>query len=255
MFLTNRRVPTLAFSAAILVLGLILVVINASGEDTATSTSMRPTSGIRFVDAVEEHPSESVQDWRTYADLVVLASVSAESPPKVDSGRGSDSSGVDLIGRTVNVMVKEVLWKSTDRPAPDQFNIEVFGWFVSDQGELSEAAARGAPRLEPGRSYVLALGWRGAMCSEGDETEPAHWSVIGTRGAVPADGGKVGIGEFEGSTLNADDLEGVDTGLGADSVLLTYSGMPPAAIAKGLDDAKADAPHPPRTSQNACGGE
>ncbi|MFT4232798.1 MAG: hypothetical protein QM606_08515 [Leucobacter sp.] len=139
-----------------------------------------------------------MDDWQAYADAVVVAHVSGEKAIPAPKSETTEYGGTDLIGREISVEIAKVLWSypQSERKVSEHITFDAAGWL--DDGKAStEVVAGEGSRLEPGHDYVLALKWFPER-SDGDETEPAQWGVIGSGGALPADGGIIGVGEYLG---------------------------------------------------------
>lgn len=188
----------------------------------ALSTSCDP--GVKALRAEDPYPNTSAVDWVTYADHVVV--VTAERDRE-----GSDAA-LPWIDRKVDLRVDRVLWSrpGAARAVPGTVEWTASGWFGDDSGDRTRTAVEGAPRVEPGHSYVLALLWEEARCGEGDPRVPAAWRGLGSGGAIPFDGEVLGAGESEGRVRTAAEaredadataegsLEGEVTGEGAEAL-------------------------------------
>lgn len=228
---------------------LPLTLIVASGmawvvlRDGADPTSPSPTpGGVFYMSPLEETRSQTVADWASAADVVAEVRVTNErhmEPPKSETIR----DGFDLVGRVVELEVINVIWRSPDATAPNPttFTMSAWGWMQSSDGSEREVTAEDAARLEPGHQYVLALSWRQPECAPGDDPLPARWSAIGSGAALPADGGIIGIGEFEGSAIGLQDAQTV---VSPGTALAQFAGHEPSAMAAALDET------PPRSVNN-----
>ncbi|WP_150236552.1 hypothetical protein [Nocardiopsis quinghaiensis] len=147
---------------------------------------------------------ESAQDWVTHADHVILARAVDEVvheplPIEVERGEG-------MVGRTVTLEVKEVLWSAPDpaQPAPTTYEYPAWG-FVFNGGvdNMTPIGTQDEPRVEVGHDYVIAIDWEEARCTPGDEPQPAMWMGLDNNSVIPADDGVVGNGESGGSVASA----------------------------------------------------
>ncbi|RMH81115.1 MAG: hypothetical protein D6683_04640 [Actinomyces sp.] len=99
-------------------------------------------------------PSESFQDWVSYADRVVVATVVAE---RQGSSSPENPSALDvesvLVGRIVTFRVDRVLWESPTPWATDPGDtVEVLDWgWIVRRGERIPLG----PRFEVGTTYVV----------------------------------------------------------------------------------------------------
>src|SRR5699024_3067977 len=108
---------------------------------------------------------------------------------------------------TVTLRIDQVLWSSESaaQPAPETWTYGAIGsQFTSgDVEDPTPIALADRPRVEVGHSYVMAMRWEEARCSEGDETTPAQWRGLGEGSEIPYDDGMLGQGESEGSVQTA----------------------------------------------------
>ncbi|WP_053617539.1 hypothetical protein [Nocardiopsis sp. NRRL B-16309] len=147
---------------------------------------------------------ETAQDWVTNADHVILASVVDEVvheplPVEVERGEG-------MVGRTVTLDVRRVLWSAPDaaRPAPETYEYPTWGFvFTGGVDDMRPIGTQDEPRVEVGHDYVIAIDWEEARCTPGDEPQPAMWMGLDSNSVVPADGGVVGNGESGGRVESA----------------------------------------------------
>lgn len=147
---------------------------------------------------------ETAQDWVTHADHVILARavdevIHAPEPVEVERGEG-------MVGRTVALEVKEVLWSAPDpaRPAPTVYEYPAWGLvFNGDVDDLTPIGVQDEPRVEVGHDYVIVIEWEEARCAPGDEPQPAMWMGFDNSTVIPADGGVVGNDESGGRVETA----------------------------------------------------
>ncbi len=157
-------------------------------------------------------PSTTAEDWVTYADHVLVVTVTddAEIPPSEEEVQ----LGEGLIGRQVTMSVDRVLWShpDPDRPAPETVSWQAWGWqFKGDPDGRWPVVGSNTARVEPGQTYVVALAWEEARCAQGDARVPAQWVPLGGAAVVPADGGIIGVGEFEGRDQTAEQAKAADS--------------------------------------------
>ncbi|MBB1246084.1 hypothetical protein GL263_21375 [Streptomyces durbertensis] len=136
-------------------------------------------------------PSVTSTDWVSYADQVVVVRPTSEQ--EVPASAEERTAGEGYVGRRAVMTVGEVLWSRSGAPAvPRSLTLDVAGW-VSRGGERREFAVRGTSRLEIGHTYIVAV------ARLGDGT----WSTLGSGASLPYDGGVIGNGELEGTTVEA----------------------------------------------------
>lgn len=211
-----------------------------------TATSARPY----FVDAVETVHSSSAVDWASAADVVVDATVVSEHRLASPVSETEVGTGRRVVGRSVTVKVSEVLWRSPtwSMHDPTTITMNAFGWMRDVDGTMREMAVDGGSRLEVGHSYVLALVWEPAECTDGDRTAAA-WTWIGSQGIVPADGDVVGSGEVEGSVQSVAETTSEAEG---DSLVKANAGAAPTALTDDLQRADDTARRTWPATDHAC---
>lgn len=169
-----------------------------------------PDSGPVFGDGKDRYRSSTAADWVSYADHVVVAT--AVSDKEVPPTQSEIDRGEGLIGRSVEMRVDHVLWsrEGAGHPAPQTYSRQSTGWvFDGEPANRHEYALHERPRIEPGHSYVIALRWEPARCSEGDAPVAAGWVGLGSGSTLPFDEGTLGKGEFEGTERPAPSLSTV----------------------------------------------
>ncbi|KHL17758.1 UNVERIFIED_CONTAM: hypothetical protein LK11_09980 [Mumia flava] len=224
---------TLAGVAVAVIAWTTLDVGEQGGHEAAAGPRAQ---GVTLLAGLEAVPSGSLQDWVGTADYVVAATVTGERRLTSPTSETESSSDGGLVGRDVTLQVSDVIWAApAAKPAaPTTFRMPGFGWLRSAAGAETEVAPRGGSRLEVGQDYVLALTWKRAEC-DGNEHYPARWSAIGTGGVLPAGGGVIGVGEYEGARhLFAADGEYVGP-----AVAQAFAGKNPRALATPLHSAIA----------------
>ncbi|MDX3433950.1 hypothetical protein PV664_34320 [Streptomyces sp. ME01-18a] len=163
-----------------------------------------PASGPVMGHGDDRYPSSSANEWVSNADHVVVATPLSEA--EIAPGTTEVDRGEGLIGRNVTMRVDKLLWSSPQpaAPAPQTYSRQSSGWVFQDTVDnRREFALHDRPRIEPGHSYIIALHWEPARCSEGDEPEPAQWVGLGAGSNLPFDDGVIGKGEFEGEVQPA----------------------------------------------------
>ncbi|MEV8378027.1 hypothetical protein AB0P21_35135 [Kribbella sp. NPDC056861] len=177
--------------------------ISASGAATSDSARTAPADAPKalLADGDDRLPSGAAADWVTYADHVVVVSVTGEKalqPTRTELDRGEG-----LIGRKVALTVDKVLWSRKDaaRPAPRAWEYNAAGWAFSEgkPEQRTPVALHDRPRMEKGHQYVIALAWDGPRCSPGEAVEAGRWMGLGEGSELPFDGGVIGQGENEGA--------------------------------------------------------
>jgi len=191
-------------------------------------------------------PNETASDLVTFADHIAVVTVSGEEElpvPQEDIDRGEG-----LVSRTVTMTVDQVLWShASAQEAPKAVQWRVLGWtFKESPDNRVVTAMESAPRFEVGHTYIVALDWEQPDC-DGE----GRWTTLGGSFNLPFDDSTIGIGEFEGRLLTAEDLpKSTPRGSGlraqlwgkssADIVNALRDAEPNAELASQLKAAEAD---------------
>ncbi|WP_125206554.1 MULTISPECIES: hypothetical protein [Isoptericola] len=218
---TQRSSTTIAL---VLVMGLV--------------TGCAATSPGTAIHGAEPYPNDSAADWVTYADHVVVATVTSER--EMPRGDHEEDTGEGSVGRSLTLQADEVVWSADDPahgPPEGEFSMPGMGWTLTD-GDRSPMVAEDTPRLEVGHSYVFALFWMPEVPDE-PEPYPARWNALGLDAVVPFDDGIIGNGEEMGELVSpaqerrgpthADDatLEQTLAGEGLDALKSLLATTPP----------------------------
>lgn len=147
-------------------------------------------------------PNRTASDWVTYADHVVLVKVDSER--EIPPSESELEAGEGIILRSLTMRVEEVLWSSPGaaRPAPRSFEWTAFGWRFQGSPAMAnrvKVAGEDQPRFEVGESYVMAIEWDPARCTQGD-TVPGGWRGLGSDSSMPY-AGRLGMGELMGRAV------------------------------------------------------
>lgn len=204
---------------ALLAVGVLAAGPGESDWAASSRTAATPPEGIRQDDSPLEvrsdgnvddslYPFVSAQDWVTYADHVVIATVAEEQPRDVQPGkRGATSQGRDVLLR-----IDRTIWSARDSavPAPERLTWYEWGWRT--EGGNSDRRVRIAiehrSRLETGHTYLLPLRYIPASCGEGDGRIEARWVPLAGESIYPYDVGVIGSGEVSGRYERAEDNAG-----------------------------------------------
>lgn len=179
------------------------------GGGVVTQTTLSRDSGTRYLaepmvigegTLLQLFSTTSAADWVKNADFVAVVTVTEERERRL-----APDAENQFTSRTVRMAVDRVLWTRADpaQPIPAVVDLEAFGWEAEPQG-LRPLAIKGVPRLEVGRTYVIAFVWRPRACSEGDGAVQAGWMTMGQDATLPVQDGKVGYGESEGNQVHGD---------------------------------------------------
>jgi hypothetical protein len=202
---TDRRDAALQWSIAGVLAACLLTLETLGGP---AGGSLRPDvpadpppGAVLLGHGTERLPSESAADWVRSAEYVVEVRVVAERAqpvPAIDRQRGEG-----IILRDLDLEVSSVVWSAPGTGmAPKTLGWRAFGWhWKGDPDQRRELGVRGAPRMEVGHTYLLALDRPLAECGDAVtvvQASETEWLGLGGSSVVPFDGGHVGDGEFEG---------------------------------------------------------
>ena len=184
-------------------------------------------------------PSESLRDWVTYADAVVIGTVEQTSAlPISDEER---EAGEGYISRRVRVRIDDIVWRRHTRAPtpPAAVTFITFGWTFD--GDRRDPSSGGPIWLQPGKRYVIPLarwkrdGW-------------APFSAIATlqlddRGRVaPPDGDEAMPWETRLSGRSAQEAAQILAAIEPDPSAPTDPGLDPEERMAGVLEAEADGP-------------
>jgi hypothetical protein len=105
-----------------------------------------------IVDASEGLPFQSLSDWKSYADAVVVLRVTDE---RAESDPAAPDSAQIAPLRYVATEFEEVIWSRLEQP-PTRLDFLTQGWEMLDGKQVPAASSEG-PRLEVGERYLAAV--------------------------------------------------------------------------------------------------
>lgn len=147
--------------------------------------------GVRVIasEGLRVLPAESLTDWVTYVDAVVVARVTAKeiSPEKPSSDE--EESGEGYAVQLVTFDILDTLWAPEGRARPDTTFTTGYNGFVWENGDRENATPlveADAARFEIGGTYVLPLV---------DYVGLDGWGVLDPTSVLPFEDGIVGNGE------------------------------------------------------------
>lgn len=165
-----------ALVAAVAACGNVKASDNQAGGDPDESTNVSlPAFGATSYPMV---PSDTVADWATYTDHLVIITVTRER--MLDDG-GVDESGAGRIGRAITVDIDRVLWSRPGAPElPNPLEYKAPGWIAREDGSQKKITDRPWPEVD--HRYVVAF------------TKFEGWGTVGPGGLVPYDNDVIGEG-------------------------------------------------------------
>ncbi|MFB9661298.1 hypothetical protein ACFQS3_01110 [Glycomyces mayteni] len=238
MRIRTRIAAAAGVIAAASATGVAVAALGAPAEDRAAPE----TEEVLLAQGSDHLPSITAADWVTYADHVIVVEAVAEEAIEPEAEELDRGEGI--IGRTVSLVVEDVLWSREGAPqaAPETWEYSALGWhFNAEAEDPIEMALDGFPRVEVGHQYVMAIRWEEAVCTEGGDSRPAQWRGLGEGSEIPFDGGTLGNGESEGTVKSAAAFaadEDVHVDEGVEEIL---AGEDADALVAALADAKPDA--------------
>ncbi|GGM25298.1 hypothetical protein GCM10010129_82300 [Streptomyces fumigatiscleroticus] len=191
--LSKRRagVGIAAGVAVLTVVGCAVAIAGDDGRRLSPRASYDPFQG-----------SATAQEWVAHGDHAAVIRVTRETAAEPGPKDG------DYVPRTVTATVTQVLWSRPRAPRlPEEITLQAKGWYTTLWGGQEEAAREGAPRLEPGHTYLVAV----SGTANGVE-------LIGDDAALPYDAATFGQGEFEGRAISPNAYRAAVRGLPEDAV-------------------------------------
>ena len=186
-FVAPRRRPAQPVAALLAAVGVLAgVLVGRPGLETVPGCG---PSG-------ELYPSQTAQDWVSYADHVVVATPTRERDTnRQDYAKGAVAYTAD---RLVSFRTDRRLWsaKSPRHALGSGFDLVAPGWKAyRPSGTRVAQMAVDSPRFQAGHTYLLAVRWH-----EG------AWAVLGEGASVPFDDHTGDRGEWCGRVLGEDDI-------------------------------------------------
>lgn len=180
----SKVLAAIAGTAVLAGAAATFLVVHGDGNGHATA---RPP--VIISDGEQLLPSETLTDWSTYSDHLVVVTVAGqrELAPTADEVR----AGEGYIPRVIDLRVDKVLWSRKDAPgAPASFETDLDGWqFKGDR--RTAIRLRGEPMMEVGKEYVLPI-----VHFDKTKTVPnAGWSALSPDSIFPYQGGTLGEGD------------------------------------------------------------
>ena len=176
-----------------------------------------------LVSGAKALPDETLQDWVTYSDHVVIVTATGERQlPETAEER---KAGEGLRIRMADLRVDEVLWSAEDAPpAPKSLSMPYGGWLF--HGNTEEVMAlEGAVSVDVGKSYVMAI------VHDAFGTGEDTWDGLGTGAILVLDQGTVRDGtsaevmrQLGGRT--SEEVAVVMAGTSPDPVAMQFSDLP-----------------------------
>lgn len=127
----------------IIVVACMLVFVGCGGK---------PSTVVVGGDGASTFPFETMQDWKSYGDLVAVVHIESEAK-REDSQNGGGFQNPPT--RYVTASVERTLWSRQDA-APKKVQFLTDGW-IYDGDELVPTREKGQPRVEVGGRYLISF--------------------------------------------------------------------------------------------------
>jgi hypothetical protein len=161
-----------------------VLVVQAEGNDR------RPARSSVVVSAADQLlPSDTLTDWVTYGDHLVVVTVTGQRELAPTSEE--TAAGEGYIPRVISLRVDKVLWSRKQAPnAPSSFETDLDGWqFHGDQRKA--VRLQGEPMMTVGKQYVLPI----VYFSKTKRVPNAGWSALSPNSIFPYEAGILGKGD------------------------------------------------------------
>lgn len=161
-----------------------VLVVQADGTDH------RPArSSVMVSEGDQLLPSDSLTDWVTYGDHLVVVKVTGQRELAPTSEE--TAAGEGYIPRVINLRVDKVLWSRKEAPnAPLSFETDLDGWQFHG-GRRTPVRLRGEPMMKVGKRYVLPI----VYFSKTKRVQNAGWSALSPNSIFPYEAGVLGKGD------------------------------------------------------------
>jgi hypothetical protein len=199
---------------------------------------------VAVVDGDDRLPSTTAADWVTYADHVVVVTPQSETSSTPSEDERARGEGVTT--RTLQLTVSQVVWSKADAqvPPPAVFAWNAYGWTWHDSPDQRvKLVDPEEPRMELGHTYVMAIEWVPAHCTDEGTPIAGAWRGLGSGSTLPYDSRTLGVGEVgdrevTAAAASSEALSAKDPGYGLKDQMV---GKDVASLARRLDKAS---PHP-----------
>jgi hypothetical protein len=181
-----RRKLLAAVAGTIVVAGALIagLTVHFSGNDNSS-----PRASVIISDPDQLLPSDTITDWVTYADHLVVVTVAGER--KLAPTADEKKAGEGYIPRVINLRIDRVLWSRSGAPAaPTSFETDLDGWqFKGDQ--RTAVRLQGEPMMVVGKEYVLPI----VYFSKTKRVPNSGWSTLSPNSIFPYQNDTLGKGD------------------------------------------------------------
>lgn len=161
-----------------------MATVAAAGCGAASNSEPGADHAERLVigSAAESFPEASLRDWKSYADHVVVYTVTGET--EIPASQEDLQRGEGLVGRVISIRIENVVWSAPGAPKlPEPLSMRAPGW-VLREGVKVPVSINGAPRTEVGERFVAPLFRR-------ESADGSEWGPLTAGSQLRLDGGQV----------------------------------------------------------------
>jgi hypothetical protein len=160
---------------------IVLLAASVAGGCGSQNTTSQPKRDVVIGDSQEIFPSDSLRDWKSYADHVAVYKVVDEAALPVSSE--DQERGEGMVGREITITVNRLLWSAAGAPElPSSLRIRAPGWVLHD-GQRTPLMIRGGRRPEVGQQFLGPL-------VEIDDAGSSTWGFLTSGSSVPLEDGR-----------------------------------------------------------------
>src|SRR4051812_23307467 len=163
-------IAAIAVAAASIALGALIA---------RPSTTHPPAPKLIIAQSDQLLPSESLADWRSFADHLALVTITSERklPPTAEEIAADEG----YIPRVVALRIDSILWSRPHAPAaPAEFQIDLDGWSFHGT-TLTPLRLEGEPMMTVGKQYVMPI----VRLVPSERVQIAGWSPLSPDSIIP----------------------------------------------------------------------
>lgn len=204
------------------------LTIHFSGNDNTV-----PRPSVIISDGDQLLPSDTITDWVTYADQLVVVTVAGER--KLAPTAEEKKAGEGYIPRVIDLRIDRVLWSRSGAPtAPASFETDLDGWQLKGD-QRTAVRLKGEPMMVVGKEYVLPI----VYFSKTKKVPNSGWSTLSPDSIFPYQSDTLG----KGDVIPSLQAKGADTptdarapyfGKNASQLVAAMKATPPDPAAAGV---------------------
>lgn len=177
--------------AVAVAVGVGAMLLLRSPEASGRQAAGAPTADAVMAEGYERLPFQSLEDWKSYSDAVVLATVRAETEVGPGEKEGPLPPGAP-VGRIVELDVSETVFSRNPEAVGNAVSVAVPGWVTDpESGRRQDLLFQHSQRIVVGKQYLLAL----------VREHTGTWSLQTPRSAFAVEGGTIVSGETDVSDM------------------------------------------------------